>query len=378
MSKVASRTESLLLSVANSQETRVVLIALTAAGPVLGVILWLYALPVALLLFLISGSALSVLILAHKARKRQAVSRLGKSIREHLKRTGLRSFVIDDVQDITEAPPSLQRQALMEVYAVYCASAVKDGQITSRERGILDALADALRLSAEEKQRVEQSQAKEAYRNMVSATLGDSVITPEEAQFLQRARQHLEVSDAEATKLNRNELIDVYRTMFRRFAEDGILTDDEIKQLDDFRQAVGLSAQQAAKISHSDALKLFNRTVAITCQQDQIRQSDHQKLTQLGDVLGLSSRDTTTGLARFEQAFRVGEIRRGRLPMIETRILLKSTEVAHYEAACAHAYRTRTREIRLTGTLTITNKRIILTGERSFELNLKRVLDIQD
>jgi len=372
------RIDPLLIALVTRDDRRWILVGASAALLAAGVMVCFISVVVGLPLGLIGAAGGAAYVLGLLAVRRQRAHRLQQDIMSHLRQTGLRRFDVGDVNGFGHAPEDIQRRAASDVYALYCGAAFKDGEVTDQERNQLDHLAKGLKLADDVKAIVEKRQAGAAYSRLVNAVLADGQVTSDEASLLTEARRHLAISDDEAAKLNRKQLEDAYRALFRRFAEDGVLTDDELEELERFRDATGLSAQEAAKISRNDAASLFARAVAMTCQNDVIPKSQRGKLQRLGQILLLPPNAVNDGLKQFDRAFSLLEIRRGNLPTVRTRLLLRSSEVCHYEERCVYERTTPTRVVEVHGAVTVTDRRLIFTGERSFEVSTKRIVDMQE
>jgi hypothetical protein len=267
-------------------------------------------------------------------------------------------------------------QAAQEVYSLYYAAAAKDVRISDKERSTLTEIASRLGLSEIVRAAIEKRHGQKVYSVLLTQALSDGMVTAPESEILKSARGQLGLSDAESLNLNRALVRDAYLATFRRFAQDGQLTDAELSELARFRKATGLSAQEAAQISEADARSLFLRTVAVLAQSQNVREADRQKLLDIARTLGLSDQLVHEGLEQFDYALRLASIRRGCLPTVASPLLLRSTEICHYSSRCTHVYNMRTQTRRLIGVLSVTDLRLIFTGEHSFEVCLKRVLNI--
>lgn len=374
----SDRLDSCFIRVYENRDYRRILVGIAAACAVCGVLFSLVSIPMGLAWFLLAGLSVSVFFRGRHLLKRRQVGLFQGRIFRLLKRVGMGNFRIRDVSGAGETPVHIQRQAAAEVYGVFCQAAMKDARISDKERAELDRLASALELPDARAARLEEYQARQVYARMVSTALADGLLSEDEARTLKEARRHLAIADTLAVQLNRVELADAYRTLFRSFADDGVLTDQELDALERFRDGTGLSVQEAANVSMTDARELFTRTVAIVSQDPEVCSGDRKKLTRLAQVLAVPQSDVDSGLAEFDRALRLAEISQGRLPSIPSTIMIRSSEICHYVGACEFSYTTRTQTRSIHGTLTVTSKRLIFTGDRSFEVGVKRIVDVRE
>lgn len=313
---------------------------------------------------------------ARRAHRRNSVTTLARAILRDIKRCGLRKFELASVEGFGDFPDDIRGQAAEEVYAWYYAAGARDLKLTHAERAELDTLATRLALSGAAKASVEKRQAQRLYSGLLSAALADGSISPAEMGALRDARAQLGIAEEEAVATNLPVIRDAYLALFRRFAEDGVLSEDEMAELARFRQATGLSIQQAAQISQLDAATLFSRTAALLSQGAHVRAADRQQLVSLAEALELPASLLAPGFAQFDYALNLANISRGQLPTVTSNVVLRSTEVCHYDTPCRHLYSTRTRTVQVQGTLTVTDARVIFTGERSFEFRTRRILNV--
>jgi hypothetical protein len=151
-----------------------------------------------------------------------------------------------------------------------------------------------------------------------------------------------------------------------------------LEELKDLARATGITPAEAAGVSPKEALNLYRRTVSMVCQDGIITDEEQKLIDELEDLLQLPDDLLGPFRERVNEAVELEHIRRGKLPQISSHDLhLKSTELCHWYSPCRYQYQTRTRWIELTGTLIVTNRRLIVSSpERALEFSIKKILNI--
>ncbi len=324
-------------------------------------------------------SIIIVLTIARRSWLKLAATEAERLIILYLKKAGLTDFELNRAIGSKRIPRRLLRKACVAVYEKCVNEALKDAAITQKERMILGALQQKLRIPKDVADVTEAKLKADAYSAQFAARLSDGILTSAEAVELQRIRGALGLTDAEALDLTKGQALDAYRVLFRRFAEDGHLTSTEIEKLREYQKATGLSPSQAAKLTVDDALDLYRRTVAMLCQDGRVTNEEIRTLEGLEQLLQLPN-DQVAPIRRYvERVGDLGELRAGKLPSLQGLDLqLESTELCHAKEPCTYQYATRTQQRAHMGELVVTNRRLIfMSPERSMDFSIKRILNIR-
>ena len=323
--------------------------------------------------------ALAVIVTRRvRARQREVlVEQICTQMQHALKKRGLKQFDLESVTSDLAANAVVTREATSRLYAEMYVKAVADLVVTPKEGEILKILRSKLQISDATAEEIEQAVKQDRYRAELQHRLADGLLNETEAAELHRIRSSLGLSDEAAVDAARSDIVDAYRATFRRLVSDGVLDDKELAELQMFRDATGLSPTEASRVSASDALRLYRRTVSMICQDGEVTDDELAQLNRLRDVLDLDDAAIEPMRNQVARVRELGHIRSGKLPTIPTDARLRNSEICHYLSRCRFQWETATQTKHVTGTLMITNQRLIFNSEsKSFEARINRILNV--
>ncbi|MBN1461896.1 MAG: HNH endonuclease [Armatimonadetes bacterium] len=288
-------------------------------------------------------------------------------------------FELEGILRRTNMPRHALEDACRSVYQKYLMGFLSDRELSSREKAALAVLQKKLDIPPAAASEIEERCKQELHKLELDRRMADGIITREEAADLQWLRHALGLTDVEALTATKESVEDGYRALFRRFAADGRLTASEVEQLQDFAKATGLSPEEAAQISRQDALDLFRRGVSIVCQDGEVTDEELRTLKGLREVLGLTASDIRPLMDQVKRVRELSEIRAGNVPTVAVHdLLLRSTEICHFNGSCTFEYQTKTKAKRINGTLIVTDRRVIFKSPvRSFEFSPRKVINVR-
>lgn len=271
-----------------------------------------------------------------------------------------------DVENVLSDYDLLRERAtpkLLDMYAAALRHYVRDLNISDQDRNDLKRLRYVLGLDDRQAGKTEVAALRDIYRHELQKALQDEHLSASEKEKLEALGKHFGLSDELRTGIYKEAVTDVIQQAFSRAIADRSLTDQEEQRLAEMSNNLGI------KITHD---------------------ADTQRL-----------------IERFKL---FGRIQSGEIPEIQTSVLLQRAEVCHAEfPSNLHELRTITKAIRYhgpsgriritkglswrygsvsidrvsreelrqidTGTLYITNKRILFNGQnKNLNTQFKKII----
>lgn len=377
---ITEKLKRFVASIGNRDSLLVPAIGLTVLLGILVIIGFAFKLYLLAFICILGVCALVALLVTGIRLHNQSLQlELEELIYQHLKKSGLKYFNLDQAVEGTSAPYEHLRKACMAIYRRVAREALRDFLITEAERKALSMLGKKLSISIDFAAQIEEQAKGEVYNHELKTRLGDRVLTKKETSELQKIRHILGLTDSRVREATKDSALQGYRMLFKRFAADGLMNVEELEELKDLAKATGITPAEAADVSVKDALNLFRRTVSMVCQDGIITEEKQKLIDVLEDLLRLPHDLVAPLKHQVNEIAELERIRRGKLPQISRRDLrLKSTELCHWYTPCQYQYQTTTRWMELTGNLIVTNRRVIFSApERAIEFSIKKILNIR-
>ena len=321
--------------------------------------------------------AAGLLVTGHLADQRRRVSQLGSQILAYARTRWPSPFDVMDLDALRRASVRTRRHAVRQVYGECYRKVVRKTGLTDRDREELDTFGRSLGLGLEEKRRLEKAFAPRLFCDVVSEVVSERGLTIQKSVWLKELRERLQIEATVLLAGRAPRLGSAYRQKLGQLLAHPLPPAQVLDHLRRFEQATGLTPEQSARLALGAAPRLFGVAVGSCGQDAASSESDLNTLWQLADALGIPQADCQQAMARLGRDVALRQIRSGALPRTESLLHLHSTELCHFEEPCDYASTSPTSNMRLSGTLTVTNSRVILRGEeKSFEFSASRILKV--
>lgn len=300
-------------------------------------------------------------------------------------------------------------------------SALSDDVLTEQELKSLRHIKDLFNISEEYvKENLEKATA-EIFKKYADRTINDGIITEEEKSNLEKKRQELRLSKEVAESILEKEINDkgeeIYRNNVKWSIYDGELTSDEKENLKKIKETLGLSEETADNIYSEEASKIYQRYVDNIVADQRISPEEEKLLIELKEKLDLDTINMDYSSRKMFDKYKLfWLIENGDVPTITSPINIQKSEKMYFTTNITW-HELRKEYIRTTysgltytssnilgikglkyrngsitphrisedvlkpidtGTMYLTNKRIIFTGTKGNKtINLSKVLSYE-
>jgi hypothetical protein len=316
-----------------------------------------------------------------RERERQSLrARFRESLVQRLRSRGAsRDFRFSEYVAQCDIPRHDADRVADDLYLQLCRKEVASGVIAESARKKLMAMARFLELDECRAGRLEDEAKREAYRAAVSGALADGVVTGAEAIELESLRVTLGI-DAELASASAGDLSrDAYLSLLRRVADSGQVTAQVRSDLDRLKRGLALGDDDARRAVQGEALALYRRLFTFVVQDGVVTPEEESALDWLQREAGLFDSDVRVFKQKIADMRRYVEYREGRLPVLNTRLILHSGELCHWQGECDFRYHTPSGQERwASGTLLITSKNLMFKSpSKTFSVSPSKILDIR-
>ncbi|MEW6358910.1 MAG: hypothetical protein AB1696_21440 [Planctomycetota bacterium] len=274
------------------------------------------------------------LILAHACRKRRRVIR--EAILRDLRRKSLETFSLEGCARDMKVHIAEAKTVAREIYRDFYQKCASDGVLTEAERNDLALLADRFGMNEIEVRHIEQRISEGLYRPILRGHAAAAALPDSDLRSLQALRNSLRLPGRGAVQALERRAIEVYRKTFSDFASDGILEDEEIEKLQSLADDVGLDQTQALEAIKEDALRLIARVHAFARQDRVITEGEEEEIVRLQKVLNIKDEEISHIKDEIKALHRNMDVRRGKLPSVESPIPLPANQPCHWVGQCAY------------------------------------------
>jgi HNH endonuclease len=318
--------------------------------------------------------------LARQREQEELIAGFRASLVDRLRTKGAsKGFVFLEHAQACGVEDSDARAVADDLFQKLCAKVFDDGVVTDAERKQLLALTKFLDIDSSHADRIESEARSEVYRQAAREALADGVVTSAEARALATLRATLGIDRAEAIgateALSRNAYVDAVR----RIVETGVVMPSARADLERLKGALLIRDADARVYLRDEATKLYRELFTLAAQDGEITAEEEESLDWLQREAGIGESDVRAAKERIAQIRRLAEYRLGRLPIVQTRMILESGDHCHWVGNCEYFYSTPSGKGRqVSGTLALTSRKVILNSEgKPLSFSPSRVLDIR-
>jgi hypothetical protein len=180
-----------------------------------------------------------------------------------------------------------------------------------------------------------------------------------------------------AEMLERSNSLNTFKQIFKEAVKDGSLTDKEVEYMKMFSEKKGLNWSEAIGAVRAEATNYLNEYVSFAKSDAVIDETEESYINALLDLLGFNPGYVETVRNEINHIKLLENIRKGNLPRVENpSIVLKSSEICHYQTNRCIFYLKGNIEKYDIGQLIITSDRIVFMGNKNFDVSIKQILNI--
>ncbi len=170
-----------------------------------------------------------------------------------------------------------------------------------------------------------------------------------------------------------------FRTRFLAACADGVL---ELREWEDLQQTIyreKLDAKAALEFVRADALDLLERTISIAQADGSVTEQEEEVFERLLRLLRMPDGMAQPLRVRVAELRVASRLREGRLPSIQSTLILDAGEVAHLEVPATFRQVTATRTRDIAGRAVLTNRQMHFVGsaEGGWNVQYGKVLRIE-
>ncbi|GGQ98336.1 hypothetical protein GCM10008957_08350 [Deinococcus ruber] len=170
-----------------------------------------------------------------------------------------------------------------------------------------------------------------------------------------------------------------FRIRFQAACADNLM---ELHEWRDLQQTIfqeRLNATDALAFVRPQAVNLLERTVMMARADGLLDPKTEEVFYRLQQLLQVPNTLLTRALTDLEELRAATHIRAGRVPTIQSALILDSGEIAHFETPATYRHVTATRSRNISGRLTLTSKQIHFVGpEGGWNIQFGKVLRIEE
>jgi len=310
-----------------------------------------------------------------KEERKQFKVRLRQELKAgRLDRERYRELVYESALELEES-----HRATKEFIASLARNIISDDHVAAEERVKLRNIARAMTMAPEEADDAITEAAIHRFREYLKADLtGPLNELDSKVSRIETLRDNLNL-DHQAIHLAINNMVpEILLNLIRHMAYSEGPTDKNLQQFEDIRRVIdpygvfhGLALQSELRELHAELVQRFIDT-------NRLHNSSTTILEWIRKFGGLREKSLQRDLQRLDKAKRLAEYRRGNLPSVQTRELLKADEICHWTGSCSFVYETHTQIRELTGEFLVTSERIyFISPVRSFEYSPSKIIRCQ-
>jgi hypothetical protein len=205
------------------------------------------------------------------------------------------------------------------------------------------------------------------------------VITGAEAAELASLRRSLGIAPEDAVDVSGELSREAYVAAVRRVVDGGAITPSAKQDLSRLKTALLIRDQAAQDYIGDESAKLYRRLFAFVAQDGEVTAEEEATLDWLQHEARVPDHEVREAKKRIQDIRRFAGYRAGRLPVVQTSLILESGDVCHWHGDCEYHYKTPSQQPKVApGTLILTGKKIILNSHvKSMTFSPSRVLDIR-
>jgi hypothetical protein len=155
---------------------------------------------------------------------------------------------------------------------------------------------------------------------------------------------------------------DAYVSILRRIVDSGGVDPKDKQEIASLKLGLAMTNADVARIVRSQALDFYQFAFAAVIEDGIVTPREEQMLAWLHGETGLSAAEVEPFGVRLADVKRLGQIREGNLPSIQTRKILEGGELCHWESPCHFEYQTSARVVCVAGELLVTSKKFIFNS----------------
>lgn len=264
------------------------------------------------------------------------------------------------------------------IFARFAARVVADGVITPAEREKMDGLGRLLRIPPGTCDFLLQTAKGQHYRSAVAEVLEDGIVTDTEASRLDSLRSALGIDADHGLAVAGDLARESYLSILRQIVSTGSFDPAPRRLLFELRRGLALKHAEAVQLIQDQCVPLFSQAFANVLSDGIVTPEEEAFLNWLREEIGLSDQDARPFYERLGVMKTLANCRSGQLPVVATKKLLEGGELCHWDSDCAHDYQTPTKIIQVSGSLLVTNKRVVFNSPtKNFSFSPWKIYEIE-
>jgi predicted Zn finger-like uncharacterized protein len=176
----------------------------------------------------------------------------------------------------------------------------------------------------------------------------------------------------------RAKTLNTFRAIFAEAVKDGVLTEKEIEYMKMYAQRKSLDWSEAVRSVRAEAIKHMNEYISFAKNDGVIDDTEYEYIDKLLALLKFHPNYIASVRREIDHIKTLENIGKGNLPMVqEPQVILKSSEICHYQAGNTVFVKADAGDKYLLGTFLITSERLLFVSEgKSFHIAIKQIMNI--